>query len=74
MSNIPDDFPSNGIPPPLNLAEAIAELDSMPADSDQEWAHGAADKLLLKYLTENGAKELAEAFARCRDRVGFWYA
>lgn len=55
-------------------SEAVAELDAMPADTDEENAHGEADRILCEVLRESGLNEVADAFERARDRVGFWYS
>lgn len=54
--------------------EAIAELDAMNAATDAEIAHGRADSVLLAVLDANGLHEVAVAWERARNRVGFWYA
>ena len=54
--------------------EAIKKLDAMNARGNQEQLHGEADEILLRYLKHHDAQEVAEAYARARERVGFWYA
>lgn len=48
----------------------LNELD----DSDPELAHCKADDILVEFLIDNGFQNVAEAFVRAQDRVGFWYA
>ena len=57
----------------MTKAECIAILDGLDGD-DQEADHSAADDALLEYLRGSGAADVAAAFERVRDRVGFWYA
>ena len=55
--------------------EAAAVLDELGKDRlDPESDHCKADEVLLEYLDAIGAGELAGAFRRACDRVGFWYA
>jgi hypothetical protein len=54
----------------MSEEEAVRELDAMDDGYDQEIAHGDADEILLKFVP----KSVADAFERCRERVGFWYA
>ena len=49
--------------------EAIDILDGL-TDGDQEQAHGVADDVLCAMVSE----DVAAAFKRARQRVGFWYA
>lgn len=59
--------------PTGNLATyAIAELDAL--GGDPEGAHSDADKILLRFLHDTGYSEVAFAFERAYNRVGFWYA
>lgn len=60
----------------MNAIEIIAALDAMPAHGDNEACHSEADKLLLSFLKQHdpASKDIAEAFERASDRVGFWYA
>lgn len=51
----------------------VKELDALPGD-DEEVEHGLADAILLRCLRSLGADDVATAFERARDRVGFWYA
>lgn len=52
------------------VTEAVAALDAMPENGDQEALHDAADGILLTLVPP----VVAEAYRRARDRVGFWYA
>lgn len=55
-------------------AEAVADLNAMTEDGDQELSHSEADDILVRVLTEAGYIEVAAAFEAARERVGFWYA
>lgn len=46
---------------------------SLP-EGDPELAHDQADDLLLYALRCQGREDVAAAFERARDRIGFWYA
>lgn len=59
---------------PENLKQFVDSLDALPEDGDQEISHGDADNILLQCLREAGLGEVADAWQRARDRVGFWYA
>ena len=52
--------------------EAVRKLDAL--EGDQEAAHGDADDILLRYLKHHDAKEIADAWERACERVGFWFA
>lgn len=57
--------------------EAVVALDAICYENsgDAEGAHLAADETLLKFLDENGFKEIADAWRRADERYdGFWYA
>lgn len=54
--------------------ETVKELDSYPEGTDEEAAHSEAEGVILAYLRSIGEARVADAFERCRDRVGFWYA
>lgn len=41
---------------------------------DPEVAHAEAEDVLLNYLRKTGDADLADAFVRARDSIGFWYA
>ena len=56
------------------MQKAIAELDAMGPQTDQEHAHVRADQILIEYLEATGCGALAEAFCAARERVAFWYA
>lgn len=53
--------------------DAVMMLDRLD-DSDPESAHGEAEDILMAFLKANEFPEVAEAFEKARDRVGFWYA
>jgi hypothetical protein len=57
----------------MSLFVALGEIDKV-ANMDVERAHFEADETILKYLDESGAGELADAFRKHRDEIGFWYA
>lgn len=50
---------------------AIAELSSLNA-LDPDRAHSRADDILLAYLSNNGADDLAEAYLALIDRCPWW--
>ncbi len=50
------------------VAEAVAELTAMTNHGDTESDHGRADDLLLRFVPA----EVAEAYTRAQERVGFW--
>ena len=54
----------------MSPVEVIAALDALTDDDDQEAAHARADQL----LADSAPPEVAEAWHRARERVGFWYA
>lgn len=56
--------------------QAVSTLNAIgfPASSDEEADHQNADDILVKFLRANGHKDVADAWERARDRVGFWYA
>lgn len=41
---------------------------------DQEVSHAEADDLLVAALRDAGWGEVADAYEKAQDRVGFWYA
>lgn len=52
------------------IAQAVAELESLLGLDDPETVHGMADEIL-----ESAAPpEVREAYERVRADVGFWYA
>ena len=55
------------------IAEAVEQLDALDG-ADPESSHFKADEVLCQTLRELGAGEVADAFERAADRVGFWYA
>lgn len=50
----------------------VAALDNLGGDPKR--AHETAVDVVLGHLRELGQAEIADAFIRARDRVGFWYA
>jgi hypothetical protein len=54
----------------VTIDEAVEKLDSLSKHGDTESDHGFADDILLKFVPQ----EIADAYNRARDRVGFWYA
>ena len=58
--------------PPWQDAEAvIRKLDSLGDDNPRD--HIAADKILVCFLKAKGHGDVAAAYDRAADRVGFWY-
>lgn len=53
----------------MTTEEIVAALDALDG-LDEERDHGAADSLLLQAVPA----EVAEAWERARERIGFWYA
>jgi hypothetical protein len=53
----------------VTVEQAVARLDDL-TPGDQEIAHQVADDI----LTEMVPKSVADAYERCRERVGFWYS
>ena len=53
----------------MSPVEVIAALDAL-TDDDREAAHARAAQL----LADSAPPEVAEAWHRARERVGFWYA
>lgn len=60
----------------MNKQQVIKELEEIIEEvfGDPECAHQNAESSLLSYLDSNGMKDVADAYRRCRDEVGFWYA
>jgi hypothetical protein len=56
-----------------NIKQAVTELDTLNG-GDAEASHWQADDVLIHYLEKTGGKEVANAWVRARDRIGFWYA
>lgn len=56
----------------MNETEAVAALDDL--NDDNEYDHQRADQILLEVLRSNGLSKVADAYARARERVVFWYA
>ena len=57
----------------LSPEHIISELDAL-GKGDPEAAHGHAEGLLMAYLRSWGHGDIADAYERARDRVGFYYA
>ena len=53
--------------------EVITELNSLEF-GDNEAAHCFADDYLIKFLTNNGLVDVAEAWTDASERCEFWYA
>lgn len=58
----------------MKREDAIAELNAMNEGGDNEIAHGRADDILISVLKAEGLSDLAAAWERAANRVGFWYA
>lgn len=58
----------------MTREQAIQILDSLPAHGDAEVDHGKADTVLVELLLDNGFSDVAAAYMRAKDRVGFLYA
>ncbi len=43
-------------------------------EGDTEWVHVEADSLIIEALDRAGYQDIANAWRRTRDRIGFWYA
>jgi hypothetical protein len=56
----------------MSKDEAIANLDALLKDVEK--SHVEADAILLQFLRDNGCEDVANAWARAEDRLGFWYA
>ena len=54
------------------ISAIVTKLDAL--DGDAERSHAEADKLMQEAFRLLGAKEVADAFERASERVGFWYA
>lgn len=54
---------------------AVAKLDVL-TDADAEDAHREADAIIVLYLQSLGPPhaQVAEAWDRAKDRIGFWYS
>lgn len=57
----------------MTKQEAIDKLNALTGD-DQESDHIDADRILVQMLNETEFKEVADAWNRADERVGFWYA
>lgn len=69
------------IPETMTPQEAVKALEDMTPPSndrrcDNEAVHGDADKILLAALRGAGQDlaAVADAWTRCKQNVGFWYA
>ena len=56
------------------LNAAIKKLDEMDEHGDEEALHGEAEDVLCEFLRSVNYGDLADAFDRANERVGFWYA
>jgi len=59
---------------PMTADEAVQQLNALGYGHDPEWAHGEAENIVLEYLKASGAGEVAAAFEKASECVGFWYA
>ena len=57
----------------MKAEDAIKELNAMERE-DPEYQHQRADQILLDVLCDNDLQDVAESYAKCRERVHFWYA
>ena len=57
----------------MKAEDAIKELNAMKR-ADPEYQHQRADQILLDVMCDNGLQDVAESYAKCRERVHFWYA
>ena len=57
----------------MTRERAIEELDRLSAH-DPEASHFEADEIICKFLGYMDFDDVCEAFDKCKDRVGFWYA
>lgn len=53
--------------------QIIDELNGL-GSGDNESDHADADSILLEALDLAGYQDIANAWRRTRDRIGFWYA
>ncbi len=51
----------------MTKQQLLEELEELQKESDFEYAHEIADKLLIEYIND---QEIADAF----DSIGKWYA
>ena len=60
----------------MTKKQAITELESYLKDDSHDWelVHGRADDILCAVLVELGADDVVDAYRRCQDHVGFYYA
>jgi len=57
----------------MNIEEAVKALNNL-TEGDPEIAHGEADDILCKFLSDNGFREVADAYEEAYLEIGFWYA
>ena len=57
----------------MKESDVIQELNTMRGD-DPKIDHCRADDLLCEFLRAKGFGDVAEAYERAANRVGFWYA
>lgn len=53
--------------------QIIDALDGLEP-GDTEWVHEEADSLIIEALDRAGYQDIANAWRRARNRIGFWYA
>ena len=52
--------------------QIIDALDGLEP-GDTEWVHEEADSLIIEALDRAGYQDIANAWRRTRNRIGFWY-
>ena len=57
----------------MTQQEAMRRLSDLEY-GDPEASHSEADDILVAYLTENGAEDVAIAWIDAKERCRFWYA
>jgi hypothetical protein len=65
---------SQAVEPIMTSERAIELLDAMKKSDDFESAHREADGILRDLLRSQGFSDVADAFIKAHDRVGFYYA
>jgi hypothetical protein len=55
----------------MTLARAVAEINAIHHELPEE-AHCRADRVIDRYLEDNGAGELVQALNRLASRCRFW--
>lgn len=57
----------------MNKKEVIMALGDLPT-GDSEAAHSLADDYILEFLSDNGFKDVADAWQEAESVCTFWYA